>query len=167
MNMLTRKQEQGLKILESIVQSEYPFVVSLTLSKKHPFNTYESMLGIKLTIDPLTLSKYFNIPIGEKFINNPRLWKFYIDDSDDMSFVVHFFDEKYEDITGWRFNKQMEKFITMAYSQLPVNMRVNRYSNTPEDQIPSWALDSLNKPRTINIDSINIAKDSNIPQFDD
>ena len=167
MNMLTRKQEQGLKILERIVQSEYPFVVSLTLSKKHPFNTYESMLGIKLTIDPLTLSKYFNIPIGEKFINNPRLWKFYIDDSDDMSFVVHFFDEKYEDITGWRFNKQMEKFITIAYSQLPVNMRVNRYSNTPEDQIPSWALDSLHKPRTINIDSINIAKDSNIPQFDD
>ena len=165
--MLTRKQEQGLKILESIVQSEYPSVVSLTLSKKHPFNSYESMLGIKLTIDPLTLSKYFNIPIGEKFINNPRLWKFYMDDSDDMSFVVHFFDEKYEDITGWRFNKQMEKFITMAYSQLPVNMRVNRYSNTPENQIPSWALDSLHKPRTINIDSINIAKDSNIPQFDD
>jgi hypothetical protein len=165
--MLTRKQEQGLKILESIVQSEYPFVVSLTLSKKHPFNTYESMLGIKLTIDPLTLSKYFDIPIADKFIENPRLWKFYVDDSDDISFVVHFFDDKYQDITGWRFNKEMEKFITKAYSQLPVNMRVNQYSNTPEDKIPEWALGALHKPRFINIDSINIAKDTNLPQYDD
>lgn len=165
--MLTRKQEQGLKILESIVQSEYPFVVSLTLSKKHPFNTYESMLGIKLTIDPLTLSKYFDIPIADKFIENPRLWKFYVDDSDDISFVVHFFDDKYQDITGWKFNKEMEKFITKAYSQLPVNMRVNQFSNTPEDKIPDWALGTLHKPRYINIDSINIAKDTNLPQYDD
>jgi hypothetical protein len=165
--MLTRKQEQGLKILESIVQSEYPFVVSLKLSNKHPLTSYETTMGIKLEIDPITLSKFLDIPLADKFIENPRLWKFYMDGYDPFSFVVHFFNDEYENITGWRFNQVMEKFISKAYTQLPVNMRVNRYSNTPEDQIPSWALDSLNKPRTINIDSINIAKDSNIPQFDD
>jgi hypothetical protein len=61
--MFTKKQEQGIKILESIVQSEFPFVVSLNVSDKHPLDVYPTILGITLDIDPITLSNILDIPV--------------------------------------------------------------------------------------------------------
>ena len=166
--MLTRKQQQGFKILESIVQSEYPFVVTLSPSFKHHPNTYATTFGVVLTIDPVTLSKYLDLPLAKKFTSSPYLWNYYLSiGGEDLGYVVHLFDDEYQDITGWKFNSKMESFINKAYSQLPSTMRVNIYSHHPEDEIPTWALGQMNSPRTLSIDNIMIAKDSNVPKYED
>lgn len=162
--MLTRKQQQGIKILESIVQSEFPFVVSLDLSTKYPLSDYATTMGVKMEIDPVTLSKFLDIPFNKKFDENPTLWTYYIGEKGiEIAFLMHFFDDEYQEETGWKFNNKMEAFITKAYSQLPSNMRINIYSHSPENEIPDWALGKLNNPRAISIDKFSIAKDSNIP----
>jgi PleD family two-component response regulator len=162
--MLTRKQEQGLRILESIVQSEYPFVVSLSKSGKYELNDYSTSMGIKLEIDPITLSKYVGLPFANKFKENPSLWDYYMRD-DELLFVLHLFEDKHQDKMGWKFNKGMEEFITQAYSQLPTNMRVNMYSHSREYDIPDWANGMLHTPRSISIDRFYLAPDSTRPNF--
>ena len=164
--MLTKKQEQGLNILESIVQSEYPFVVSLSKSGKYSLSEYGTTMGIKLEIDPTTLSKYVGLPFAKKFYDNPNLWNYYMRD-DELLFVLHLFEDEHQDIMGWKFNKGMEEFITKAYSQLPTNMRVNVYSTTPEYDIPGWATGMLHTPRSISIDRFYLAPDSTRPKFED
>ena len=164
--MLTKKQEQGLRILESIVQSQYPFVVSLSKSDRYPLDHYATSMGIKLEIDPITLSKYVGLPFKDKFKDNPNLWDFYMRD-DDLSFILHLFEDEHQDKMGWKFNKGMEEFITQAYSQLPANMRVNIYSDTPEYDIPDWAKGMLHTPRSISIDRFYLAPDSTRPNFED
>ena len=72
--MLTKKQQQGIKILESIVQSEYPFVVSLRVSEKIPLDVYPTMMGIILEIDPITLSNILDIPFHKKFKDGESTW---------------------------------------------------------------------------------------------
>lgn len=164
--MLTRKQKQGLRILESIVQSEYPFVVSLSKSDKYPLTEYATTMGVILEIDPITLSKYVGLPFAKKFKETPSIWDYYMRD-DDLSFILHLFEDEHQDKMGWKFNKGMEKFITQAYSQLPTNMRVNIYSTNPEYDIPSWAKGMLHTPRSISIDRFYLAPDSRRPNFED
>ena len=164
--MLTKKQEQGLRILESIVQSEYPFVVSLSKSDRYSLEQYASTMGIVLEIDPTTLSKFVGLPFKKKFYDNPNLWDYYMRD-DNLSFILHLFEDEHQDILGWKFNKGMEEFITKAYSQLPTNMRVNIYSTTPEYDIPGWATGMLHTPRSISIDRFYLAPDSTRPKFED
>ena len=166
--MLTRKQEQGLRILESIVQSEYPFVVSLNVSDKNPLDLYPTILGVTLDIDPITLSNILEIPFDKKFRDRPNMWDYYSSKEIDMAYIIHLFPDEYHDITGYKFNNKMEEFMTQAYSQLPSTMRVNTYNTTPEYDIPDWVRRNLNSPRNINIDEFYIAKDSNRPtKFDD
>ena len=164
--MLTKKQEQGLRILESIVQSQYPFVVSLSKSGKYPLDHYTTSMGIKLEIDPITLSKYVGLPFAKKFKETPKLWDLYMRD-DELLFVLHLFEDKHQDKMGWKFNKGMEEFITQAYSQLPANMRVNMYSHNPDYDIPDWAKGLLHTPRSISIDKFYLAQDSTRPDFED
>lgn len=164
--MLTKKQEQGLRILESIVQSQYPFVVSLSKSGKYELNDYATSMGIKLEIDPITLSKYVGLPFAKKFKETPTLWDIYMRD-DDLLFVLHLFEDEHQDKMGWKFNKGMEEFITRAYSQLPTNMRVNMYSHSPDYDIPDWANGMLHNPRSISIDKFYLAPDSTRPDFED
>jgi len=164
--MLTRKQEQGLRILESIVQSQYPFVVSLSKSDRYPLSEYATTMGIKLEIDPITLSKYVDLPFNKKFKETPSIWDYYMNDTD-LSFILHLFEDEHQVKMGWKFNKGMEEFITQAYSQLPTNMRVNIYSDTPDYDIPDWARRMLHSPRTISIDRFYLAKDSTRPNFED
>jgi PleD family two-component response regulator len=163
--MLTKKQEQGLRILESIVQSQYPFVVSLSKSGKYELNDYATSMGIKLEIDPITLSKYVGLPLAKKFKETP-IWDLYMRD-DELLFVLHLFEDKDQDKMGWKFNKGMEEFITQAYSQLPTNMRVNMYSHSPDYDIPDWANGMLHTPRSISIDKFYLAPDSTRPNFED
>jgi hypothetical protein len=163
--MLTRKQEQGLRILESIVQSQYPFVVSLSKSDKYRLDEYATTMGIILEIDPTTLSKYVDLPFNEKFKETPSIWDYYMKD-DDLSYILHLFGDEHQDKMGWKFNRDMEEFITQAYSQLPTNMRVNIYSNSPEYDIPSWARSMSHSPRTISIDRFYFAPDSTRPNFE-
>jgi hypothetical protein len=164
--MLTRKQEQGLRILESIVQSEYPFVVSLSKSDKYPLDEYATTMGIILEIDPTTLSKYLGLPFNKKFKETPSIWDYYMND-DDLSYILHLFEDEHQHELGWQFNKGMDDFITKAYSQLPTNMRVNIYSDTPDYDIPDWARRWLHSPRSITIDRFFLAKDSTRPNFED
>ncbi len=171
--MLTRKQEQGLRILESIVQSQYPFVVSLSKSDKYSLAEYPTTMGVILEIDPITLSKYLGLPFAKKFKETPSLWDYYMGDND-LSFIIHLFEDEHQNILGWKFNKSMDDFITRAYSQLPANMRVNIFSSTPEYDIPSWAITSQyeevrysNSPREITIDRFLLAPDSRRPNFED
>jgi hypothetical protein len=165
MSMLTRKQEQGIRILESIVQSEYPFVVSLKVSDK-PLDIYPSILEVELEIDPITLSNVLDIPFDIKFKSN-EVWGYYSGKDSNLSYVVHLFPEEYNEITGYRFNNKIEDFMTKAYTQLPTTMRINSYSTTPDDLIPDWAK-RLNLPRNFNIGKFYIAQDSNKPtRFED
>ena len=164
--MLTRKQEQGIKILESIVQSEYPFVVSLTISEKK-LDVWPTMINVTLEIDPITLSNFVDIPFGKKF-KEPHIWDFYSGDKSEMGYLVHLFPDQYSDEMGWKYNHKMDEFMTKVYSQLPVNMRINVYNTSPEDEIPSWALARPTSPRTINTERFYIAKDSKRPtRFED
>ena len=164
--MLTRKQEQGIKILESIVQSEYPFVVSLTISERK-LDVWPTMINVTLEIDPITLSNFVDIPFGKKF-KEPHIWDFYSGDKSEMGYLVHLFPDQYSDEMGWKYNHKMDEFMTKVYSQLPVNMRINVYNTSPEDEIPSWALARPTSPRTINTERFYIAKDSKRPtRFED
>ena len=164
--MLTRKQEQGLKILESIVQSEYPFVVSLSKSDRYSLSEYATTMGIMLEIDPTTLSKFVGLPFAKKFKETPSIWDYYMRDRD-LSYVLHLFEDEHQHVLGWQFNKGMEEFITKAYSQLPTNMRVNIYSDSPEYDIPGWARKTLHSPRSLTIDRFFLAPDSKRPKFED
>lgn len=162
--MLTKKQEQGLRILESIVQSQYPFVVSLSKSDRYSLDEYASTMGIKLEIDPITLSKYVDLPFANKFKESPSIWDFYMRD-DDLSFILHLFEDEHQDKMGWKFNSRIEEFITKAYSQLPANMRVNMYSHSSDYDIPDFAKGMLHTPRSISIDRFYLAPDSTRPNF--
>ena len=164
--MLTKKQEQGLRILESIVQSQYPFVVSLSKSDKYRLDEYATTMGIILEIDPTTLSKFVGLPFAKKFKEVPSMWDYYMKD-DDLSYIIHLFEDEHQDKMGWKFNRDMDNFITMAYSQLPTNMRVNIYSDSPEYDIPDWARRTLHSPRTLTIDRFFLAPDSKPPKFED
>jgi hypothetical protein len=164
--MLTRKQEQGLKILESIVQSQYPFVVSLSKSDRYKLDEYATSMGIKLEIDPTTLSKYVGLPFNKKFKEVPYMWGHYMRE-DDLSYILHLFGDEHQNEMGWKFNKGMEDFITQAYSQLPTNMRVNIYSDSPDYDIPDWARRTLHSPRSLTIDRFFLAPDSKPPNFED
>ena len=164
--MLTKKQEQGLRILESIVQSQYPFVVSLSKSDRYSLSEYATTMGIILEIDPITLSKYLGLPFNKKFKETPSIWDYYMNDRD-LSYILHLFEDEHQHVLGWQFNKGMEEFITQAYSQLPTNMRVNMYSDTPEYDIPDWARGMLHSPRSISIDRFYLAPDSTRPDFED
>ena len=163
--MLTRKQEQGLRILESIVQSQYPFVVSLSKSDRYPLSEYATTMGIILEIDPITLSKYLGLPFNKKFKETPSIWDYYMNDRD-LSYILHLFEDEHQHVLGWQFNKGMDDFITKAYSQLPTNMRVNIYSDSPDYDIPDWARRTLHSPRSITIDRFFLAKDSTHPNFE-
>ena len=166
--MITKKQQQGLNILESIVQSEYPFVVSLKLSDKDPLDRWPTMLNVALEVDPITLSIVYDIPFNKKFKDNPSLWDWYTSDDPSLSYIIHLFPDEYIDEMGWKLNSKMGDFISKVYTQLPVNMRINIYNTSPDYEIPDWALRNLNSPRTINIESFYIAKDSNRPtRFED
>ena len=164
--MLTRKQEQGLRILESIVQSQYPFVVSLSKSDRYSLSEYATTMGIMLEIDPTTLSKYLGLPFAKKFKETPSIWDYYMRDRD-LSYILHLFEDEYQHVLGWQFNKGMDDFITKAYSQLPTNMRVNIYSDSPDYDIPGWARKTLHSPRTLTIDRFFLAPDSKPPKFED
>ena len=164
--MLTRKQEQGLRILESIVQSQYPFVVSLSKSDRYSLSEYATTMGIILEIDPITLSKYVGLPFAKKFKETPSIWDYYMNDRD-LSYILHLFEDEHQHELGWQFNKGMDEFITKAYSQLPTNMRVNIYSDTPEYDIPDWARRALHSPRSLTIDRFYLAPDSTRPNFED
>ena len=164
--MLTRKQEQGLRILESIVQSQYPFVVSLSKSDRYSLSEYATAMGIMLEIDPTTLSKYLGLPFAKKFKETPSIWDYYMRDRD-LSYILHLFEDEYQHVLGWQFNKGMDEFITKAYSQLPTNMRVNIYSDSPDYDIPGWARKTLHSPRTLTIDRFFLAPDSKPPKFED
>ena len=164
--MLTRKQEQGLRILESIVQSQYPFVVSLSKSDRYSLSEYATTMGIILEIDPITLSKYLGLPFAKKFKETPSIWDYYMNDRD-LSYILHLFEDEHQHELGWQFNKGMDEFITKAYSQLPTNMRVNIYSDTPEYDIPDWARRALHSPRSLTIDRFYLAPDSTRPNFED
>lgn len=163
MNMLTRKQQQGIKILESIVQSEYPFIVSLRLSDD-PLDKYPTMLNVILEIDPITLSNLFDIPFDDKF-KIGSTWEYYSGKESNLSYLVHLFPEEYHEEFGWRYNNIIEEFMTKAYTQLPSTMRVNSYNTTPEDQIPDWVLRFKlgGHPRNINIETYRIVGDSKRP----
>ena len=164
--MLTRKQEQGLRILESIVQSQYPFVVSLSKSDRYSLSEYATTMGIILEIDPITLSKYVGLPFAKKFKETPSIWDYYMNDRD-LSYILHLFEDEHQHVLGWQFNKGMDEFITKAYSQLPTNMRVNIYSDTPEYDIPDFVKGMLHTPRSISIDRFYLAPDSTRPNFED
>ena len=164
--MLTRKQEQGLRILESIVQSQYPFVVSLSKSDRYSLSEYATTMGIMLEIDPTTLSKYLGLPFAKKFKETPSIWDYYMRDRD-LSYILHLFEDEHQHVLGWQFNKGMDDFITKAYSQLPTNMRVNIYSDSPDYDIPGWARKTLHSPRTLTIDRFFLAPDSKPPKFED
>jgi len=164
--MLTRKQQQGIKVLESIVQSEYPFVVSLSVSDK-PLDEYPTIMGVTLEIDPITLSNILDIPFDDKF-KSDATWDWYAGKDSSLSYIVHLFPEEYNDITGYKFNNKIEEFITQAYSQLPSIMRVNTYNTTPDYLIPDWARRNPNSPRNINIETYRIVEDSKRPtKFND
>ena len=164
--MLTRKQEQGIKILESIVQSEYPFVVSLKVSDNKSLDIYPSILGVTLEIDPITLSNILDIPFDIKF-KSDQTWQWYSGKDINLSYIVHLFPEEYNEITGYRFNNKLEDFMTQAYTQLPSTLRINSYNTTPDNLIPSWAL-GRNYPRNINIERFYIVDDSKRPtRFED
>ena len=160
--MLTRKQQQGIKILESIVQSEYPFVVSLRVSDE-PLDKYPTMLNVILEIDPITLSTLYDLPFDKKF-KSDMTWEYYSGKESSLGYLVHLFPDEYHEEFGWRYNNKIEAFMTQAYTQLPSTMRVNSYNTTPEDQIPDWALRyKSGHPRKITIDKFRIVDDSKRP----
>ncbi len=162
MSMLTRKQEQGLRILESIVQSEYPFVVSLKVSDTS-LDIYPSMLNVILEIDPITLSNLYDIPFDDRF-KSDTTWDWYVGKGSDLSYLVHLFPEEYHEEFGWKYNNKMEDFMSQAYTQLPTTLRINSYNTTPEDQIPGWVMMyKAGHPRKINIDKFRIVDDSKRP----
>jgi hypothetical protein len=169
--MLTKKQQQGIKILESIVQSEYPFVVSLKVSDRNPLDLYPTMMGVILYIDPITLSNILDIPFHKKFKDGESTWDhwgYYVSKESELTYILHLFPDEYHDITGYKFNNKIEEFMSQVYTQLPTNMRINVYNTSPEYDIPDWARRHMNSPRTITIDRFYIVEDSNRPtRFED
>jgi hypothetical protein len=58
---------------------------------------------------------------------------------DDLSYILHLFEDEHQHDWGGSLTKVWMTSLLKAYSQLPTNMRVNIYSDTPDYDIPDWA----------------------------
>lgn len=150
--MITNKQEQGFRILNSIVVSEFPFIKKVEPKMEDLFK-WAFSFDVVLHIDILVLSKILGIELSEKFKNmDKEKLKMLISDwnSWSLSYVYHFFNEDYNEELGNKFNKNLETFMKRVYSQLPKDLRINEYENHPEKN-KSDLHKTFNGPKNIEI----------------
>lgn len=152
--MLTNKQEQGFKILNTIVVSEFPFIKKIEPVKEDLFK-WAFSFDVILHIDVKKLSKNLGIELSEKFkYMDDKTLKMKIDDwnSWNFSYVYHFFDKSFEEELGNNFNRKISDFMSTAYKQLPKDFRINIYENHLSKDDPFVIRTAnFNDPKTIDI----------------
>jgi hypothetical protein len=153
--MITNKQEQGFKILNSIVVSEFPFIKKVEPIMDDLYK-WAFSFDVILHIDILVLSKILDIELSERFSNmDKEKLKMLISDwnSWNLSYVYHFFKKDYDEELGNKFNKKLETFMSRLYSQLPKDLRINEYENHP-DRNKSELHKTFNSSKTIEINKM-------------
>jgi hypothetical protein len=153
--MITNKQEQGFKILNSIVVSEFPFIKKVE-PRMDDLYKWAFSFDVILHIDILVLSKILDIELSERFSNmDKEKLKMLISDwnSWNLSYVYHFFKKDYDEELGNKFNKKLETFMSRLYSQLPKDLRINEYENHP-DRNKSELHKTFNSSKTIEINKM-------------
>ena len=135
---MTPKQKMGWKILISIVRKKYPYIKDLPIP--YSIYQYDSMMSIDIVFDLNDLYRMYKVGPPENYKEFPFLYSTL---NEEGSYLLRYVDEQYDHMFGSVFNKKLEEYITMAYSSLPPDMRVNQYEsiNDPEDSLQyRWRL---------------------------
>ena len=129
---MTPKQKMGWKILISIVRKKYPYIKDLLIP--YSIYQYDSMMSIDIVFDLNDLYRMYKVGPPDYYKDSPFL---YSSLNEEGSYLMRYMDEKYDHMFGSTFNKKLEEYITLAYSSLPPDMRVNQYeaTNDPEDSL--------------------------------
>ena len=64
--MITNKQEQGFKVLNNVVTTEFPFIKKIVPQKENVY-LWSYSFEVDLHINLLELQKYVGMPFSEKF----------------------------------------------------------------------------------------------------
>ena len=129
---MTPKQKMGWKILISIVRKKFPYIKDLLIP--YSIHMYDSMMSIDIVFDLNDLYRIYKVGPPEKYKEFPFL---YDSLNDEGSYLLRYVDDQYDHMFGSTFNKKLEEYITLAYSSLPPDMRVNQYEaiNPTEDTL--------------------------------
>ena len=129
---MTPKQKMGWKILISIVRKKFPYIRDLLIP--YPIHMYDSMMSIDIVFDLNDIYRIYKVGPPEHYKEFPFL---YDSLNDEGSYLLRYVDDQYDHMFGSTFNKKLEEYITLAYSSLPPDMRVNQYESItdPEDSL--------------------------------
>jgi len=151
--MITNKQEQGFRMLNSVVTTEFPFIKKIVPQKENVYRWIYSF-DVDLHINIFELQKYVGIPFSEKFkemdiekledvIFNWNKWG--------LSYIAHFFDD-IDDSLGYKFNRKIEEYMFKVYSQLPKQFRINCFENHPKkDEVEDYLKRAFEEPKKVGI----------------
>lgn len=154
--MITNKQEQGFKILNGIVTSEFPFIKKVIPIEEEVYK-WSFSFDVILHIDILLLSKFLGLELSERFrYMDKKTFNMIIEEWNTwgLSFVYHFFEKDYEPELANDFNKKIENFMFRAYSQLPKDFRINVYEGRPKQEKDSLVYVDFNEPKRPDIGKI-------------
>jgi len=151
--MITNKQEQGFKVLNNVVRTEFPFIKKIVPQKENLYH-WSYSFDVDLHINLLELSKFVGIPLSEKFkeMSIEKLKDILFDYNKwTLSYVSHFFDDS-DEILGHLFNRKIEEYMFKVYSQLPKQFRINCYENHPKkDEVIDLLRDTFEDPKKVTI----------------
>jgi hypothetical protein len=154
--MITNKQEQGFKILNGIVTSEFPFIKKVIPIEEGVY-TWSFSFDVILHIDILLLSKFLGLELSERFrYMDKKTFNMVIEEWNTwgLNFVYHFFEKNYEPELSNDFNKKIENFMFRAYSQLPKDFRINVYEGRSKQEKDSLDYIDFNEPKKPDIGKI-------------
>jgi hypothetical protein len=129
---MTPKQKIGFKVLISIVRKKFPYIKDLLIP--YPIHMYDSMMSIDIVFDVNDMYRMYKVGPPEHYKEFPFLYNSL---NGEGSYLLRYVDDQYDHMFGNTYNKKLEEYITLAYSSLPPDMRVNQYeaTNDPEDSL--------------------------------
>jgi hypothetical protein len=154
--MITNKQEQGFKVLNSVVTTEFPFIKKIVPQRENVYHWIYSF-DVDLHINLLELSKYVGMPFSEKFkdMDIEKLRDVMFDwNKWGLSYVSHFFDD-IDDSLGYKFNRKIEEYMFKVYSQLPKEFTINCHENHPKkDEVMDLLKHTFEEPKKVGIGNV-------------
>ncbi len=153
---MTPKQKMGWKILISIVRKKFPYIKDLLIPYR--IYMYDSMMSVNIVFDLNNLYRIYKVGPPEHYKELPFL---YATLNEEGSYLLRYVDEQYDHMFGSTFNRKLEEYITLAYSSLPPDMRVNQYESITDPE------DSLQYRWKIKRDTTRINLHRFIPIFDE
>jgi hypothetical protein len=119
---------------------------------------YDSMMSVDIVFDLNDIYRIYKVGPPEHYKEFPFL---YATLNEEGSYLLRYVDDQYDHMFGSTFNKKLEEYITLAYSSLPPDMRVNQYESITDPE------DSLQYRWKIKRDTTRINLHRFIPIFDE